>query len=146
MWCTVLRFLARIDSFTVPLHSPKGRQMPAVRAVQGDCQWHKKTDGNSTMHCNNGESSLIFRPTNHKWVMPLGDASQSKAMTVLLPPGWDCVAVYGEIEQPLKITLLWTCSLGSPVLVVFHRLCIFDVRLASGTTPCCVRLNTSKKY
>ena len=25
-------------SLTVPLHSPNGRQMPAVRAVQGDCE------------------------------------------------------------------------------------------------------------
>ena len=27
-----------LDSFTVSLHSPNGRQLPAVRAVQGDCQ------------------------------------------------------------------------------------------------------------
>ena len=24
---------------TVPLHSLNGRQMPAIRAVQGDCEW-----------------------------------------------------------------------------------------------------------
>ena len=31
--------LVGIDAFTVSLHSPNGRQMPAIRAVQGDCQW-----------------------------------------------------------------------------------------------------------
>ena len=27
-----------LDSFTAPLHSPNGRHLPAVRAVQGDCE------------------------------------------------------------------------------------------------------------
>ena len=27
-----------LDSFTVSLHRPNGRHMPAVRAVQGDCE------------------------------------------------------------------------------------------------------------
>ena len=47
-----------IDPFTVSLHSPKALTagMPAVRAVQGDCQWPLKYGGNShqshqpTMH------------------------------------------------------------------------------------------------
>ena len=28
-----------VDFFTVPLHCPNGRQMPAIRAVQMDCHW-----------------------------------------------------------------------------------------------------------
>ena len=28
-----------LDSFTVSLHSTNGRHLPAIRAVQGDCQW-----------------------------------------------------------------------------------------------------------
>ena len=35
-------FRTSLDSFTVSLHSPNGRQMPAVRSVQGDCQWPLK--------------------------------------------------------------------------------------------------------
>ena len=31
--------LVAIDSFTVSLHSPNGRHLPAIRAMQGDCQW-----------------------------------------------------------------------------------------------------------
>ena len=33
---------AHVDSFTVPLHSPNGRHLPAIRAVQGDCLWHMR--------------------------------------------------------------------------------------------------------
>ena len=45
------------DSFTVSLHSLNSRQMPAVKAVQGDCQWPLENGGNShqlhepIMHC-----------------------------------------------------------------------------------------------
>ena len=31
-----------LDSFTVCLHSPNGRHLPTIRAVQGDCQCPKK--------------------------------------------------------------------------------------------------------
>ena len=31
-----------VDCLTIFLHSPNGRQLPAVSAVQGDCQWHLK--------------------------------------------------------------------------------------------------------
>ena len=55
--------LILIDSFTVSSHSPSGRQMPAVRAAQGDCQWLLINSGNShqshdpTIHCNYGNPS-----------------------------------------------------------------------------------------
>ena len=35
-----------IDYFTVSLHSTNGRHLPAVRAVQGDCQWPLQNGGN----------------------------------------------------------------------------------------------------
>ena len=31
-----------VDYLTVSLHSPNGRHLPAIRAVQGDCQCPKK--------------------------------------------------------------------------------------------------------
>ena len=34
-----------IDSFTVSLHSPNGGHLPALRAVQGDCQWPRRIMG-----------------------------------------------------------------------------------------------------
>ena len=34
-----------LDSFTVPLHSPNGRHLPAVRVVQRDCHWGLKNGG-----------------------------------------------------------------------------------------------------
>ena len=36
-----------IDYFTIQLHSPKSKHLPAVRAMQGDCQWGLKNGGNS---------------------------------------------------------------------------------------------------
>ena len=40
-----------IDSFTVSLHSPNGRQSPAVRVVQGDCQWPLENGWNFNRSC-----------------------------------------------------------------------------------------------
>ena len=71
----------QLDSFTVPLHCPKGRQLPlgqlpAVRAVLRDCHWGLNNSWNSHWSCEpimqwgTGQSQSIFRPTNHKRVMP----------------------------------------------------------------------------
>ena len=63
-----------LDYFTVSLHSPNGRHLPAVRAVQGYCQWPLKNNGNSywslepTMHCRWGFPQSTPRPTNHRRV------------------------------------------------------------------------------
>ena len=60
-----MEVLRLIDCFTVSMHSPNGRQNPAVRAVQGDCQWPLKNVKNSQqssepkMHCD--------LPRNHCW-------------------------------------------------------------------------------
>ena len=35
----VLWVRTQVNSFTVSLHNPNGRQLPAIRAVQGDRQW-----------------------------------------------------------------------------------------------------------
>ena len=64
-----------VDSFTVPLHSPSGRQLPAVRAVQRDGHWGMKNSGNShwsrepIMQWCTRQSQSIYRPTNHKRMM-----------------------------------------------------------------------------
>ena len=55
-----------VDSFTVSLH------LPAVRAVQGNCQWPLQNGGNShwprqpIRQWDIRQSQQIFRPTNHK--------------------------------------------------------------------------------
>ena len=35
-YCIADTLLLLLDSFTVPLHSPKGRHLPAIRAVQSN--------------------------------------------------------------------------------------------------------------
>ena len=68
-WCIV-------DSFTVPLHSPNGRHLPAVMAMQRDCHWGLKNGGNShwsrepTMQWGTKQPQSIFKSTNHKNAMP----------------------------------------------------------------------------
>ena len=55
-----------LDSFTVSLHSPNGRQLPAVRAVQGDCQqilknvWNPHQSYTPIIHCMYKVPQLIF--------------------------------------------------------------------------------------
>ena len=69
----LLDYSPTVDSFTVPLH---GRQLTAVRAVRRDCHWGLKNSGNShwshepIMHWGTRQSQSIFRPNNHKRVMP----------------------------------------------------------------------------
>ena len=51
-------------------------KLPAIRAVQGDCQWPLKNVGNYhqscefTVHCAWGNPKSIIRPTNHERKMP----------------------------------------------------------------------------
>ena len=66
-----------LDSFTVPLHSPNGRHLPAVRAVQRDCHWGMKNGGNShwsyepIMQWDTRQSQFIFRPITKAWCQPV---------------------------------------------------------------------------
>ena len=75
-------------------------KLPAIRAVQWDCQWPLKHNGNSHPH-------IAHKPLWPRQSQPYiytnqsqkGDARQLEAMsytplTVLLPPGKDCVAVW----------------------------------------------------
>ena len=77
-----------IDCFTVSLHSPNGRLLPAVRAVQRDCQWYLKNGGNSnrsrqsSMPCNWCIPQHIFWSANHKRVMLVIWKSQGPRPTV----------------------------------------------------------------
>ena len=80
-----------IDSFTVFLHSPNGRHLPAVRAVQGDCQWPLKMENSHrsrepTMHCDTEQSQPIFIPTHHKkgWCQPHNPTDSPYTITLWL--------------------------------------------------------------
>ena len=93
-------WIPTVDSFTVPLHSPSGRNLPAVRAVQGDGHWGLKNGGNSywsrelIMQWSARQSQCIFRKKTitKAWCQPIG-GYVSYPLTVILPPDWDCVAV-----------------------------------------------------
>ena len=73
-----------IDCFTIPLHSPNSRHMPATRAVQWDCHWLLKIGGNSnqsqkpTMLCDWGNPNLYFdQPITKGWCWLTGSHCQS---------------------------------------------------------------------
>ena len=89
-----------LDSFIVSLHNPNGRQMPAVRAVQGDCQWPLGNIGSSQrsheirIHCNQGNPQRMRRRFSHKRVIPAIETMSHTLMKVLKPLGCDCVAVW----------------------------------------------------
>ena len=75
-------------------------KLPAVRAVQGDCQWVLKTGGNPNlsreliMHLMWGVPWTIFRAANHR------ASKTANERSCLIPTDspnatrWDCVAVY----------------------------------------------------
>ena len=106
-----------IDSFTVPLHSPKGRHFPAFRVVPRDCQWHLKNVGNShwlgqpMIQSDTGQSQSIFGPTKHKrWCQPIGGCASyptdsPTATKLRLCNSLEGLAVTGE---PLSLNPLWS--------------------------------------
>ena len=71
LFLSCLVMVGAVDSFTVSLHSPNGRRLPAVKAVQGDCQWAWANGGNShrprdpIIHRLWGIPQSIFASTNH---------------------------------------------------------------------------------
>ena len=81
--------MTELDSFISlhSLHSPKSSHLPAIRAVQGDCQWPLKNGGNclqspgSRIYCNQCIPWYTFRPANHKRAM-------STNMSPCLIPHW----------------------------------------------------------
>ena len=69
-----------IDSFTVSLHSPNGKHLLDVRAVQGGCQWPLKNVSNSdlscepTIHCDWDNPGLYLdHPMKKGWCQPFAD-------------------------------------------------------------------------
>ena len=84
----------------VSLHSPKGRHLPAIRAVQRGlsmafAKWLKFAPITAAPNASQHKAILTYIYTNQS---QKGDASQLEAMchtslTVLMPPGWGCVAV-----------------------------------------------------
>ena len=109
-----------LESFTVSLHSPNGRHLPAIRAVQGDCQWSLKNSGNThrSHESTIRQSQLIFRPANHKRVMPaIWEAMSHIPLTVIMPPGWDCETVR-EVYPMILVLLIW-CIAKSKCLLWF---------------------------
>ena len=89
LYCEVV-----LDSFTVPIHSPNDSQMPAVKALQGGCQWRIKKWWKfpkfSPVKCAHNQFRLIqchhmFRRTSHKRVMPA--IWRPCLMPILMPTG-----------------------------------------------------------
>ena len=70
----LLKWWLVVDYSTVPLHSLNGRQFPAIKTVQGDCQWPLKTVENShqshelIIHCDWDNPNLWFhQPITKEW-------------------------------------------------------------------------------
>ena len=104
-----------VDFFIVLLHSPNGRQMPAVRDLQRNCHWgSKKKRGNShwshepMMQWDTRKSQSIFRPTDHKRMMP------ASWWTCLLPPG------SYPTDSHIATRLRLCSSLIDMMMVYFH--------------------------
>ena len=79
-------------TFTVSLHCPNGRHLPAVRVVQGDCQWICKTVKTPadpvipcSMHRNTRQSQPLFRATYHERAIRASWCACRTPHWVLLP-------------------------------------------------------------
>ena len=88
-----------VDSFTVSLHNPNGRQMPAIKFVHGYCQWPLINIGNSYQSCYpfglEQSKPKFAQPITKTWCAAIQlEAISHTPLAVLMPPGLDCVAVY----------------------------------------------------
>ena len=99
-----------IDSFTVPLHSPNGRLLPAVRAVQRDCHWGLNNSWNShwsrepIMQWELGNPNLsLYQPITKGWCQPIGGH------------------VTYPTDRPIAIRLGLCSSLRPPAHIVFLK-------------------------
>ena len=74
--CSIYSLIRLLDSFTVSLHSPSDRHLPAVWAVQGDSYMSLENCGNShwscepTIHSNWSNPNLYLDQPVRKKVMP----------------------------------------------------------------------------
>ena len=104
--------LVSIPIFVVSLHSPNGRHLPAVMAVQVDCPWHLQTSGNShrphdpIVHCDTRQSQHIFKPTDHIYIRLDGFLSETYHSRL-------CTSIYMIVSQCISNNKeLW----GGPIL------------------------------
>ena len=104
-----------VDTFTVPLHSLNSRHLPAIRAVQRDCQWGLKNGWNShrsrypIMQWDTRQSQATFRLTNH---------------TILMAASWG--HVFYPTDCPIA-TRVQLCSSLTPFSYGIHRQRCLDV-------------------
>ena len=92
----VMAAVSQVDSFTVPLHSPSGRHLPAAiglckGTVCGIWKMAEISSGHATIHCDWGNPNPYLDQPNTKWwckTMP------PTSLAALMPSGCDCVTVY----------------------------------------------------
>ena len=98
-------------------HSPLAQHLPAIRAVQGDVTGVWKTVGIPTGHVNPWCNGALGNP-NLYLDQPITKVRGhvSYPLTVLWPPGWDCVAVYRTSHTlcvdcyTVQTWWLWDCQ------------------------------------
>ena len=106
-----LKFGSHLDYFPVSLHSFNGRQMAAVRAVQGDCQWPLKSGGKShrSHHCDRGPNLYLDQPVTKGQSMP-GNSQQwadvTKASYLIWANG-RCFVGWGSPPHAWLATVNW---------------------------------------
>ena len=89
------------DFFTVSLHSPNSRQMPASRAAQGNSQWPQESSENSywscdpTIHCDSGNPNrYLYQPITKVWCQSIwGHVSYPTDSLTAIRPGL-CNSLY----------------------------------------------------
>ena len=97
-----------LDCFTVPLHNPNGRRLPAVRDVQVDCQWpwkHCKFPP-VRIHCDWGHLNLYLAKQIRKgWCLPNGSP-------VLFP---------NDISNASRLGLCSSLNIGQRIHNRYHK-------------------------
>ena len=112
-----------VDSLTVSLHGPNGRHLPAVRAVQRDCEWPLKNCGSfyrsrqPTIHWDWGNPNLYLdQPITKGWdhvSYPTVDQSQCQPRLRL------CISVMAtgrESGHANQLSLVIHSSRSSPLI------------------------------
>ena len=123
------------DSFTVPLHSPNGRLMPAIRAVQGDCQWPMKNAGNSHLLWNSNQ--YLDQPIT-KGCHPTG----SRVSYPTDSPKATRLGLSNSLGYGIKYTL-WPVPMGNIISFKFGN---FDGEKYSFTNAFCYKWSFYTKY
>ena len=123
--------LKTVDYFTVSLHSPNDRHLPDIKAVLGDGQWEFPCSLEPIMHCKLvckwGFHSLYLDHLNTKGFHQPVTNHDHPPLTVLHPPGYDCVAVYEGIVTVFNVNQMGLCMSWS---IKRHYYWIFPIRSA----------------